>query len=92
MYLWARQYPVTDAMEEAVVDKHTAIKIYQWLQEVCTTKLLSSPIILGGAGVVVQIDELLFRHKPKVNEMTGLVHILKLIFLSIQAPSWQTNN
>ena len=46
MYLWARQYPVTDAMEEAVVDKRTAIDIYQWLREVCITKLLSSPIIL----------------------------------------------
>ena len=80
MYLWARQYPVTDAMEEAVVDKRTAIDIYQWLREVCTTKLLSSPIILGGPGVVVQIDESLFRHKPKVNEMKDLVHKLKLIF------------
>ena len=83
---------VTDAMEEAVVDKRTAIDIYQWLRELCTTKLLSSPIILGGPGVVVQIDESLFRYKPKVNEITDLVHILKLMFLSIQAPYWQNNN
>ena len=40
--------------------------IYQWLCEVCTTKLLQTPIVLGGAGEVVQIDESLFRHKPKV--------------------------
>jgi len=53
-------------MEEAEVDRHTAIDIYQWLREVCSTKLLSNPIILGGPGVVVQIDESLFRHKPKV--------------------------
>ena len=44
------------------------IDIYQWLQKVCSTKLLSSPIVLGGPGVVVQIDESLFRHKPKVNK------------------------
>ena len=68
MYLLARQYPVTDAMEEADVDRRTAIDIYQWLREVCSTKLLSSPIVLGGPGVVVQIDESLFRHKPKVNK------------------------
>ena len=68
MYLWARQYPVTDAMEEADVDRRTAIDIYQWLQKVCSTKLLSSPIVLVGPGVVVQIDESLFRHKPKVNK------------------------
>ena len=52
----ARQYSVTDAMEEAVVNKRTAIDIYQWLQEVCTTKLMSSPIILGGPGVVHSTD------------------------------------
>jgi len=53
-------------MEEADVDRHTAIDIYQWLREVCSTKLLSNPIILGGPGVVVQIDEFLFWHTPKV--------------------------
>ena len=68
MYLWARQYLVTDAMEEADVDRRTAIDIYQWLREVCSTKLLSMLIVLGGPGVVVQIDKSLFRHKPKVNK------------------------
>ena len=67
MYLWVRQYPVTDAYEEAEVGEHTAIDIYQWLREVCSQKLITDPpIILGGPGVVVQIDESLFRHKPKV--------------------------
>ena len=32
------------------------------------TKLLQTPIILDGRGVVVQIDESQFRHKPKVNQ------------------------
>ena len=65
-------------MEEAEVDNRIAIDIYQWLQEVCPTKLLSSPVILGGPGVVIQIDESLFRHKPKVNKITNLV-ILKIL-------------
>ena len=43
-----------------------AIDIYQWLREVCTAKLLQTQIILGGPGMVVQFDESLFRHKPKV--------------------------
>ena len=72
MYLWARQYLVTDVMEEAEVERCTAIDMYQWLREVCSTKLLSSPVILGGPGVVAQIDESLFRHKPKVNTITTL--------------------
>ena len=92
MYLWARQYPVTDAMEEADVDQRTAIDIYQWLREVCSTKLLSSPIVLGGPGVVVQIDESLFRHKPKVNKNISITIIKSKFLLSTKASLWQTNH
>ena len=53
-------------MQEVEVHRSTAIDVYQWLREVCSTKLLSSPIILGGANSIMQIDEFLFRHKPKV--------------------------
>ena len=64
IYWWVWQYPVSDAAEEASVGRDTAINVYQWLREVCSTRLL---IKLGGAGPkVVQIDELLFCHKPKV--------------------------
>ena len=66
LYLWAREYPVSDASEEAEISSRVAIDIYQWLHEVCTAKLLQPQIILGGPGVVVQIDESLLRHKPKV--------------------------
>lgn len=67
MLLWAREYPVTGAAKDAEISERMAIDIYQWLREVCTNMLLSSPIILGGPGVIVQIDESLFRHKPKVS-------------------------
>ena len=30
----------------------------------CSTKLLQTPIVLGGPGVVVQADESQFKHKP----------------------------
>ena len=67
MYFWAREYPVSDAAEEAEVQEKTAIDIYQWLREVCCTRLITDgPVVLGGPGVVVEIDESLFRHKPKV--------------------------
>ena len=67
MYWWAREYPVKDAAEEAEVDKKTAIQIYQYCHDLCSWRLLNhdSPMMLGGQGVVVQIDESLFRHKPK---------------------------
>ena len=67
IYMWVRQYPVTDVAEEAEVELHTAIDIFQWLREVYSTRLLQTPIVLGGQGVTVQINESLFRHKPKVN-------------------------
>ena len=66
---WAKEYPVTAFAEEAEISGHAAVDIYQWLREVCTNKLLQSPIVLGGPGVVVQIDESQFRHKPKVKLM-----------------------
>ena len=66
MHMWARQYPVGDAVQEADVSNRTAIDVYQWLREVCSTTLLAQPIILGGTVHAVQIDESLFWHKPKV--------------------------
>ena len=84
--LWARDYPVTDAAEEAEISRSTAIDVFQWLREVCTTKLLQSPIQLGGPGCIVQIDESLFRHKPKVclyssqkNDYDYVNHFLELV-------------
>ena len=56
LYWWIRQYPVGDAAEEAKVSRETAINVYQWLREVCGTKLLANPIVLGEPGKVVQID------------------------------------
>lgn len=72
LYWWIRQYPVGDAAEEAKVSREAAINVYQWLREVCSTKLLANPIALGGPGKTVQIDESLFRHKPKVSYFTGI--------------------
>ena len=69
IHWWVREYPVTRAAEEAKVTEMTAIQCYQYLRDVCSWRLTSvdSPLLLGGQGVVVQIDESLFRHKPKVN-------------------------
>lgn len=60
------EYPVTKAATAADVAEDTACDIFQWLREVCSTKLLQMSITLGGPGIVVQIDESQFKHKPKV--------------------------
>ena len=67
MYCWARNYSLTDAAEELEVDAGTAVDSFQWFRDVCSIKLLHTPIILGGQGIVVEIDKSLFRHKPKVH-------------------------
>jgi hypothetical protein len=69
IYWWVREYPVTKAMEEADVSKNMACDVYQWLREICSAKLMSMHITLGGPGKTVQIDESLCRHKPKVQKM-----------------------
>ena len=62
--------------KHAEVTEASACAVYQWLREVCSTRLLSTPIKLGrGAGHIVQIDESLMRHKPKV--MTDLIFGIK---------------
>ena len=67
MLWWSRKYPVTDMAMEADIKVDTACDIYQWLREVCSTQLLQMPMTLGGPGIVVQVDESLFKHKPKVS-------------------------
>ena len=67
IFWWSQNNPVTDPKSIAEVDEGTAIDVYRWLREICSTKLLQTTITLGGPGVVVQVDESLFRHKPKVN-------------------------
>ena len=85
-------YPVTDAAEEAKVEDNTAVAAYQWLREVCSTKLLSLPIKLGGSGVIVQIDESLFRHKPKVFTSMDMYNVQCFDqYTFILVSSWQGN-
>ena len=76
MYWWSREYSVTEVAKVAEVDVNTAVDVYRWLREVCSTKLLQTPIVLGGPGIVVQIDESQFCHKPKVT-LTLLDHSIK---------------
>ena len=54
MYWWCREYPVTDAAQEANADKKTAVQAYQYFGDICSWRLLNhdAPLMLGGPGVV----------------------------------------
>ena len=80
---WSREYPVTLMAAEAEISENTACAIYQWLREVCSTALLGMPMILGGPGVIVQIDESQFKHKPKVCIIIRCYHVLLLIVMHL---------
>ena len=68
---------MTSAMEQLAIDSRTGVDIYQWLREVCSTKLQQTPTVLGGPGVIVQIDESHFRHKPKVRlRVVGIMVVM----------------
>ena len=60
--LLGREYPVTKVSEDIGIDSSTACDVFQWLREVCTTKLLQKPIVLGGPNKTVEIDESMFRN------------------------------
>ena len=82
MHCKVREYAGGDASEEAKVTANSAVQVYQWMRDVCSTKLLQHPIKLGGPGVIVQIDESLYRHKPKSHRgraMQNEVWILGLV-------------
>ena len=73
---------------------------YQWLREMCSQKLLGDPqIVLGGPHTIVQIDESLFRHKPKVSSnftiqkmvLVCICIIFECHILTLIASSGQSN-
>ena len=75
MYLWSSDIPVTKVrchLDDGECSTTTAVDTYNLIRDVCTQKLLAAPIILGGPGAVVQIDESLMRHNRKVDKLGNL--------------------
>ena len=87
LYWWVKEYPVLKAAEEADVSDVSAIDVYQWLREVCSTALIQQPIILGGPVKVVQIDESMFKHKPEVCKIKNAMNIF---FSALQRTSYKS--
>lgn len=68
MYFWVDEESVSKAAKHCKTSIVSAINVYQWLREICSSRLIrDGPARLGGPGHIVEIDESCFRHKPKVN-------------------------
>ena len=48
------------------------------------TKLLQTPIVLGGPNKTVEIDESMFRHKPKVR---NTAYVEETVFITVSSRS-----
>jgi len=57
MYFWAAETGVTQATNHLSISSATVVQWYQYFRDICSWKLLRSPLILGGVGKTVQIDE-----------------------------------
>ena len=63
---WSREIPATYTSDMVDITNKTACRMYQYLRDVCSWKLLNSPCLLGGPGCVVQIDESCVSKRQKV--------------------------
>ena len=51
------------------------INIYRWCRDIYLWKLINRPpILLGGPGAIVQIDESVFTHQGKAHNNTSYIY------------------
>ena len=72
LYMWSIDASQKQIVETVGVSQKSIIDCCSFLRDICSWKLLQNPFILGGPGCTVQIDESLFKHKPKVLLMRTL--------------------
>ena len=65
MYLWSQDAPVKMTTENTGLSKMTVIQWFSNHRNICSQYLVNNPIQMGGPGIILEIDESLFRHKPK---------------------------
>jgi len=64
---WISNVQIKAVVDTYGISKYVVIRVYYFLRILVHNHLMSSPIKLGGPGIVVQIDESLLSYKPKYN-------------------------
>ena len=79
IYFWSYESSVKQVVLYTGISNKAIIQWFQYFRDVCSWKLLSDPIVFGGQGCRVQIDESKFmklkhnRGEPRGNTATGWV-------------------
>ena len=74
LWKWSIDAKDTDIKKEIDVDKKVLIDFYDDLRKCCVSYFKTNPCKLGGDGIICQIDESLFRHKPKYHKGRATDH------------------
>uniref|UniRef100_A0A0P4WJT7 ISXO2-like transposase domain-containing protein n=1 Tax=Scylla olivacea TaxID=85551 RepID=A0A0P4WJT7_SCYOL len=65
MYLWSERIGETTASRQINLSEKTTIDCFSFFREICASYFQANPVMLGGPGITVEIDESCFSHKPK---------------------------
>lgn len=65
IWKWANDDSQESSLREVNVSRSVILKFYSELRKLCGVYFRHNPVFLGGEGIICQIDESLFRHKPK---------------------------
>jgi hypothetical protein len=65
LYLWSQEVDQKVVIDTTGISKTSAILLFKTLRDICRNYLIKNPIQLGGPGIICQIDESCFSHRPK---------------------------
>lgn len=68
LYFWSQNFSNSMAVRHLELSEHTVVDWYNMIREVCSTDLINNPLVIGGVGHTVAIDEsMVARRKPGNN-------------------------
>ena len=63
--VWSEHTAVSSASRRTSISKKSVLQIYQYCKDICSWKLQQNQELLGGPGVICQIDKSCFKTRPK---------------------------
>lgn len=76
IWKWGLEISQSNIMKEIPVARRLIVEIFKKLRNCCGKFLVQNPLKLGGRGLICQIDESLFRYKPKYHRGRATEHEL----------------